>query len=103
MSSFLPFRPNPEPAASRSIGLENFAARFDDHAEIPYQVQKAKLVEKIADLMMEKKLPLLGDVRDESAEEVRRVLEPKARTIDPMLLMESMSVRRSWRSGSVST
>ncbi|MBY0224947.1 MAG: DNA topoisomerase IV subunit A [Hyphomicrobium sp.] len=58
--------------------------------EIPYQVQKAKLVEKIADLMMEKKLPLLGDIRDESAEEVRLVLEPKARTIDPMLLMESM-------------
>lgn len=58
--------------------------------EIPYQVQKAKLVEKIADLMMEKKLPLLGDIRDESAEEVRLVLEPKARTIDPVLLMESM-------------
>lgn len=58
--------------------------------EIPYQVQKAKLVEKIADLLMEKKLPLLGDVRDESAEEVRLVLEPKARTIDPVLLMEGM-------------
>ena len=58
--------------------------------EIPYQVQKAKLVEKIAELMTEKKLPLLGDVRDESAEEVRLVLEPKVRTIDPMLLMESM-------------
>jgi topoisomerase-4 subunit A len=58
--------------------------------EIPYQVQKAKLVEKIAELMTEKKLPLLGDVRDESAEEVRLVLEPKVRTIDPVLLMESM-------------
>ncbi len=58
--------------------------------EIPYQVQKAKLVEKIADLMSEKKLPLLGDVRDESAEEIRLILEPKTRTIDPMLLMESM-------------
>jgi len=58
--------------------------------EIPYQVQKAKLVEKIAELMTEKKLPLLGDVRDESAEEVRLILEPKVRTIDPMLLMESM-------------
>jgi len=58
--------------------------------EIPYQVQKAKLVEKIAELMSEKKLPLLGDVRDESAEEVRLVLEPKSRTIDPVLLMESM-------------
>jgi topoisomerase-4 subunit A len=59
-------------------------------SEIPYGVQKAKLVEKIADLMSEKKLPLLGDVRDESAEEVRLILEPKTRTIDPVLLMESM-------------
>ncbi|MDX2307309.1 MAG: DNA topoisomerase IV subunit A [Hyphomicrobium sp.] len=58
--------------------------------EIPYQVQKAKLVEKIAELMVEKKLPLLGDVRDESAEEVRLVLEPKSRTVEPLLLMESM-------------
>ena len=58
--------------------------------EVPYQVQKAKLVEKIAELMSDKKLPLLGDVRDESAEEVRLVLEPKSRTVDPVLLMESM-------------
>ena len=58
--------------------------------EIPYQVQKAKLVEKIAELMSEKKLPLLGDVRDESSEEIRLVLEPKSRTVDPMLLMESL-------------
>ncbi len=58
--------------------------------EVPYQVQKAKLVEKIAELMSDKKLPLLGDIRDESAEEVRLVLEPKSRTIDPMLLMESL-------------
>ena len=58
--------------------------------EVPYQVQKAKLVEKIAELMSDKKLPLLGDVRDESAEEVRLVLEPKSRTVDPMLLMESL-------------
>lgn len=58
--------------------------------EIPYQVQKAKLVEKIADLMTEKKLPLLGDVRDESAEAVRLVLEPKSRTVDPVVLMESL-------------
>ena len=58
--------------------------------EIPYQVQKAKLVEKLADLMSEKKVPLLGDVRDESAEEVRLILEPKSRTIDPVLLMESL-------------
>ena len=58
--------------------------------EIPYQVQKSKLVEKIAELMGEKKLPLLGDVRDESAEEIRLVLEPKNRTVDPTLLMESL-------------
>ncbi len=58
--------------------------------EVPYQVQKAKLVEKIAELMSEKRLPLLGDVRDESAEEIRLVLEPKARTVDPMFLMESL-------------
>ena len=58
--------------------------------EVPYQVQQAKLVEKIAELMSDKKLPLLGDVRDESAEEVRLVLEPKSRTVDPMLLMESL-------------
>ncbi|MEQ1710069.1 MAG: DNA topoisomerase IV subunit A [Hyphomicrobium sp.] len=58
--------------------------------EIPYQVQKAKLVERIAELLSEKKLPLLGDVRDESAEEIRLVLEPKTRAVDPLVLMESM-------------
>ena len=58
--------------------------------EIPYQVQKARLVARIAELLQLKKLPLLGDVRDESAEDVRLVLEPKSRTVDPMLLMESL-------------
>jgi topoisomerase-4 subunit A len=58
--------------------------------EIPYQVQKSKLVERLADLLSEKKLPLLGDIRDESAETVRLVLEPKSRTVDPVLLMESL-------------
>ena len=58
--------------------------------EIPYQVQKSKLVERIAELMSERKLPLLGDVRDESAEEIRLVLEPKTRTVDHILLMESL-------------
>ena len=53
-------------------------------------MQKAKLVERIAELMSDKNLPLLGDVRDELAETVRLVLEPKSRTIDPMLLMESL-------------
>jgi topoisomerase-4 subunit A len=58
--------------------------------EIPYQVQKAKLVERIGELLNDKKLPLLGDARDESAETVRLVLEPKSRAVDPVVLMESM-------------
>jgi topoisomerase-4 subunit A len=58
--------------------------------EIPYQVQKNKLVEQIAALLEEKKLPFLGDVRDESAELVRLVLEPKSRTVDPAVLMETL-------------
>ncbi len=59
-------------------------------SEIPYQVQKSRLVEKIAELLTDKKLPLLADVRDESAEDVRLVLEPRSRSIDPVLLMESL-------------
>ena len=58
--------------------------------EIPYQVQKAKLVEQIAQLLEERKLPLLGDVRDESTELVRLVLEPKTRGVEPEVLMETM-------------
>lgn len=58
--------------------------------EIPYQVQKSRLIEKIAELLIAKKLPLLGDIRDESAEDIRLVLEPKSRTVDPVLLMESL-------------
>jgi topoisomerase-4 subunit A len=58
--------------------------------EIPYQVQKARLVARIAELAQLKKLPLLADVRDESAEDIRLVLEPKSRTVYPMLLMESL-------------
>ena len=58
--------------------------------EIPYQVQKARLVARIAELLQLKKLPLLADVRDESAEDIRLVLEPKSRTVDPTLLMESL-------------
>ncbi len=58
--------------------------------EIPYGVQKSRLIEKIAELLNDKKLPLLGDVRDESAEDVRIVLEPRARNIDPVVLMESL-------------
>lgn len=58
--------------------------------EIPWLVQKSRLVERIAELLSEKKLPLLADVRDESAEDVRLVLEPRSRTVDPELLMESL-------------
>ena len=58
--------------------------------EIPYQVQKSRLIEKIAELLQARKLPLLADIRDESAEDVRIVLEPKSRTVDPEILMESL-------------
>ncbi|MBM0206913.1 DNA topoisomerase IV subunit A [Micromonospora sp. STR1s_5] len=58
--------------------------------EIPYGVPKSRLIEKIAELVNEKKLPLLADVRDESAEDVRVVLEPRSRTVDPTMLMESL-------------
>ena len=59
-------------------------------SEIPYQVQKARLIEQIAQLLEEKKLPLLADVRDESTEQVRLVLEPKNRGVDPAMLMETL-------------
>src|SRR4051794_27652805 len=58
--------------------------------EIPWLVQKSRLIEKIAELINEKKLPLIADVRDESAEDVRLVIEPRARTVDAELLMESL-------------
>ncbi|MGY3493772.1 DNA topoisomerase IV subunit A [Bradyrhizobium sp. USDA 4502] len=58
--------------------------------EIPWLVQKSRIVEKIAELINEKKLPLVADVRDESAEDVRLVIEPKSRTVDPALMMESL-------------
>jgi topoisomerase-4 subunit A len=58
--------------------------------EIPWQVQKMRLVERIAELINERKLPLLADMRDESAEDVRIVLEPRSRAVDPALLMESL-------------
>jgi topoisomerase IV subunit A len=58
--------------------------------EIPYMVQKSRLIEKIAELLTAKKLPLLNDIRDESAEDVRVVLEPKSRTVDPALMMEQL-------------
>ncbi|MFC4165732.1 DNA topoisomerase IV subunit A [Teichococcus aestuarii] len=58
--------------------------------EIPYQVAKSRLIEQIAQLMEEKKLPLLADVRDESTDVVRIVLEPKNRTVEPAVLMETL-------------
>jgi len=59
-------------------------------SQIPYGVQKAKLIEQIAQLIADKKLPILADVKDESDERVRLVLEPRARTVDPDLLLESL-------------
>src|SRR5450830_954564 len=58
--------------------------------QIPWLVQKSRLVEKLAELINEKKLPLVADVRDESAEDVRLVIEPRARSVDAELLMESL-------------
>ena len=58
--------------------------------EIPYQVQKSRLIERIADLLQERKLAMLADVRDESAEDIRLVLEPKSRNVEPAVLMESL-------------
>ena len=58
--------------------------------EIPYQVQKSKLMEQVAQLLEDKKLPLLGDIRDESSDVIRLVLEPKTRGVEPEVLMETV-------------
>jgi topoisomerase-4 subunit A len=58
--------------------------------EIPFQVPKSKLIEQIAALISDKKLPILADIRDESDERIRIVLEPRSRTVDPAMLMESL-------------
>ena len=58
--------------------------------EMPYQVQKSKLIADLADLIENKKAPLLADVRDESAEDIRLIIEPKSRTVEPEVLMESL-------------
>jgi topoisomerase-4 subunit A len=58
--------------------------------EIPYQVQKSKLIEKIADLIQSKKVPILGDVRDESADDVRLILEPRTKNVDAEVLMGTL-------------
>ena len=59
-------------------------------SEMPYGVPKAKLIEQIAQLIADKKLPILADVKDESDDQVRLILEPRARTVDPELLLESL-------------
>ena len=58
--------------------------------EIPYQVQKSKLVERLAELIQTKKVPILADIRDESAEDIRMVLEPKTKNVDPDVLMNML-------------
>ncbi|MGZ5802843.1 MAG: DNA topoisomerase IV subunit A [Xanthobacteraceae bacterium] len=58
--------------------------------QIPWLVQKSRLVERLAELINEKKLPLVADIRDESAEDVRLIIEPRSRTVDAELLMESL-------------
>ena len=58
--------------------------------DIPYQIQKSRLIEKTAELLLAKKLPMLADIRDESAEDVRIVLEPKSRNVEPEMLMEHL-------------
>src|SRR3546814_13735083 len=57
---------------------------------MPYQVQKARLIERVAELLHARKLPLLEDIRDESADDVRLVLEPKNRNVTPEMLMEGL-------------
>ncbi len=55
--------------------------------EIPYQVQKSKLIEKLAELIQTKKIPIFGDVRDESADDIRLIIEPRSKNVDPDVLM----------------
>jgi topoisomerase-4 subunit A len=58
--------------------------------EIPYQVQKSKLIERIADLIQTKKIPILADIRDESADDIRMILEPRSRSVDPDVMMNML-------------
>ena len=58
--------------------------------EIPYQVQKSKLVERLAELIQTKKVPILADIRDESADDIRMVLEPRSKNVDPDVLMNML-------------
>ena len=76
--------------ASISIEREKGGAWHLLVSEMPYGVQKGRLIEQIAALIADKKLPILADVRDESDEQVRLVLEPRSRTVDAQLLLESL-------------
>ena len=58
--------------------------------EIPFQVQKSRLIEKIADLIQQRKVPLLSDVRDESADDIRIILDPRSRNVDAVVMMEAL-------------
>lgn len=84
--------PEAESEADRAAGIERLGGGQWQLviSEIPYQVQKGKLIEQIAQLISDKKLPILEDVRDESDEAIRIVLVPRSRNIDPELLKESI-------------
>ena len=86
------FAAEAEKAEDRDAGIERLGGGQYQLviSEIPYQVQKGKLIEQIAQLIADKKLPILEDVRDESDENIRLVLVPKSRNIDPELLKESL-------------
>ena len=73
--------------AVEDLGRGNWAVVI---TEIPYLVRKSNLIEKIADLLSERKLPLVADIRDESTEDVRVVIEPRVKTVEPALMMESL-------------
>ncbi len=81
-----------EKAEDREAGIERLGGGQWQLvvSEIPYQVQKGKLIEQIAQLIADRKLPILEDVRDESDESIRLVLVPRSRNVDPELLKESL-------------
>jgi topoisomerase-4 subunit A len=92
-------------AESYRMGRGSFRVRADWKVEtekgsgwriivtaIPYQIQKSRLIEKMAELLNAKKLPMLADIQDESTEDLRLVLEPKSRRLDPGMVMESLFV-----------
>jgi topoisomerase-4 subunit A len=72
------------------IIVEPTASIFEAYRTIPYQVQKSRLIEKLAEVIQTKKVPILADVRDESTEDIRIVLEPKSRNVDAEVLMNML-------------